>query len=318
MHLSTLTHQILASIAQHGGLSAGALRDLLMRGGPFERVPRATFIDLLRRLGDSDVGLIEQAPDGTLMLGRMGERVVEHYSFFAVFQTPVEYRITAAGKTLGSLPIDFPLMVGAMIIFAGRRWRIKHVDDRAKTIEVEPAMGGAPPPFGDKGIDGLHGTVVREMRDILMGGDIPAYLDEHAVALLQEGRAAFSRLGLTSKNAIELDGHVYLFPWIGSIELGTFALALKARGHAVMIEDVYMELPEMTLASCIPALRAVAQEPPPDRLSLAAVAEDKIVEKFDGYLSDELLTINYASEKLDPVTVPQTAQTLIAGLRSQN
>jgi ATP-dependent Lhr-like helicase len=315
-HLSTLVHQILAAIAQHGGLSAAALHGLLMRDGPFDGVPRPVFVDLLRRLGDPDVSLIEQALDGMLMLGRVGERIVEHYSFFAVFQSPEEYRVVTSGKTLGTLPVDFPLIVGAMIIFAGRRWLIDRVDPSGKIIEVEPAKSGVPPPFSDKGIETLHPTIAKEMRDVLMGSDIPSYLNDQAAALLLEGRAAFTRLGLAERNAVELDGRVYLFPWTGSVELGSFAFTLRARGQSVLVDDVYIELSKSTLAGTIPILQAIATNGAPDALALAALAADKISEKFDEYLDDDLLTANYASQRISAREVPAIARSLLAGLRN--
>ena len=48
------------------------------------------FARLLRQLGHPEVALLEQAPDGTLLLGPEGERLAEHYSFYAVFQSPEE------------------------------------------------------------------------------------------------------------------------------------------------------------------------------------------------------------------------------------
>ena len=35
------------------------------------------------------------------MLGEKGERVVEHYSFYAAFQSPEEFRLEFSGRTLG-------------------------------------------------------------------------------------------------------------------------------------------------------------------------------------------------------------------------
>jgi len=57
-------------------------------------------------LGESDVALIEQSPDGMLLLGGAGEQLVEHYSFYAVFQTAEEYRLLTGGTELGTLPVD--------------------------------------------------------------------------------------------------------------------------------------------------------------------------------------------------------------------
>ena len=81
LHLSTLAHQILSVIAERGGVRAKQLFDLLCKQGPFRQVDPSLFSTLLRQLGRSDVALIEQAPDGVLLLGPRGEKLVEHYSF---------------------------------------------------------------------------------------------------------------------------------------------------------------------------------------------------------------------------------------------
>jgi len=104
-----LLHQTLSTIAAQGGAKATALHEALCATGPFGNITRNLFSQLLRRMGDPKIELIEQAPDGTLLLGREGERVVEHYTFYAVFETPAEYRVVAEGKTLGTVPISFPV-----------------------------------------------------------------------------------------------------------------------------------------------------------------------------------------------------------------
>ena len=52
------------------------------------------------------VELITQLSSGELVLGVLGERIVGHYSFYAVFKTPEEYRVLIGNKSLGTLPID--------------------------------------------------------------------------------------------------------------------------------------------------------------------------------------------------------------------
>ena len=151
LRLSTLTHQILSVIAEHGGSSATQLYKTLCERGPFQRVSPKLFARVLRHLGGSDVGLIEQAPDGALLLGREGERLVEHYSFYAVFKTPEEYRIIADGKPLGTLPITMALSPDMTIIFSGRRWRITQIHDKDKVIEVTTDRRGRPPRFESDG-----------------------------------------------------------------------------------------------------------------------------------------------------------------------
>jgi ATP-dependent Lhr-like helicase len=89
-------------------------------------------------MGQSDPALIEQASDGLLLLGSMGETLTSHYSFYAVFQTSEEYRLIADGRELGTLPVDNMIAPGMLIIFSGRRWLVEEVDDRGKVILVTP------------------------------------------------------------------------------------------------------------------------------------------------------------------------------------
>ena len=110
LHLPTLTHQILSIIAERGGASARRLYATLCDRGPFRSVDPSLFARLLRQLGDLETALIEQAADGTLLPGREGERLVEHYSFFAVFHTPQEFRVVHDVKTLGTIPVSVPLV----------------------------------------------------------------------------------------------------------------------------------------------------------------------------------------------------------------
>ena len=84
LHLSTLIQQLLSAIAQHGGITAStAYGALCGPGSPFTAVNQAQFVTLLRGLGQNEV--LIQASDGTLLLGPLGERTVNHYSFYAAF-----------------------------------------------------------------------------------------------------------------------------------------------------------------------------------------------------------------------------------------
>ena len=97
LHLSTLVQQLLSLIAQFGGVTAGRAWSILSKAFAAEQ---STFVQVLRSLGSRQI--IRQEPDGTLLLDEAGERIVNHYSFYAAFATAEEYRIVAAGKTLGT------------------------------------------------------------------------------------------------------------------------------------------------------------------------------------------------------------------------
>jgi ATP-dependent Lhr-like helicase len=174
LHLSTMIQQLLSLIAQFGGITAKRAWSILSAAFI---VDPATFVQALRDLGER--GIIRQESDGTLLLDEAGERIVNHYPFYAAFATAEEYRIVAGGKTLGTLPIDRPLEENSAIIFAGRRWRVVAVDEQRKVIEVRPSPGGRVPSFsGERG--DVHDKIRQEMRVVYTANAMPPYLDATA------------------------------------------------------------------------------------------------------------------------------------------
>lgn len=312
LHLSTLTHQILSVIAERGGASAQRLFLTLCDRGPFGSVDPALFSRLLRRLGDPDIALIEQAPDGTLLLGREGERIVEHYSFYAVFQTPQEYRVVHDAKTLGTIPVDAPLTEDMTIIFAGRRWRVLEVHDREKVIEVVPDHAGKPPRFGGDGGD-IHETVVRRMRDLLLVDTLPPYLDDTAVEVLSSSRTAYrrSRLDDMPIQPFGDDRHL-LAPWTGTVGTASLAIVLACLDHKVSAFDGILEV--TSKGSRSRNLLLELEDIGADKIDLPDLIRRRagalISEKFHHYLGDDLLLSDALSRRLDLKAVPKIARGL--------
>jgi ATP-dependent Lhr-like helicase len=200
LHLSTLVQQTLALIAQKGGVTAADAYRTLCETGPFTAVTAEMFAQLLRGLHAHD--LVEQFADGDLILGRHGEHLVGHYSFFAAFNTPQEYRVTSHGHTLGTLPLTHPISTGMLLIFGGQPRRVLDIDDAHKAIDVTDAPGGTVPSFpGDT--PNVDDRVRREMRAVYLDPEVPDYLDPTAADLLQEGLTNFQRLGLDKHILIE-------------------------------------------------------------------------------------------------------------------
>ena len=316
LHLSTLTHQILSVIAERGGASAQRLFATLCDRGPFRSVDPALFSRLLRQLGDPDTALIEQAPDGTLLLGREGERVVEHYSFYAVFQTPQEYRVVHDTKTLGTIPVDMPLTPDMTIIFVGRRWRILEVHDRERVIEVAPDYAGKPPRFGGDAGE-VHETIIRRMRHELLADTVPSYLDDTAAEVLSSARAAYRRSGLDDApiHRLSEDQHL-LVPWTGTVGTVSLALVLTCLGYSVGPYDGILDVtsPRSRTKSLASQLGEIAagEIDLPDLIRGRAGA--LISEKFHHYLRDDPLLSDALSRRLDLSAVPKIAKGLCSSL----
>ncbi|MAZ17633.1 MAG: ATP-dependent helicase [Ahrensia sp.] len=312
LHLSTLVHQILSIIAERGGASAQRLFVSLCQRGPFRTVDQTIFLALLRNLGSHDVALIEQAPDGMLLLGEKGEKLVEHYSFYAVFSTPEEYRLVCDGKEIGTIPVDNILVPGTLLIFSGRRWQVIELHETEKIILVKPAEAGIPPKFGGDPGD-IHDCIIQRMFMLYVDDNIPVYLDKTAVELLTEARAQFEHLGFERTSVVETgEGISWIATRQGSVGNLTLMLALQSAGFKVQLHDGFLEVDGRK--SELPLLQALQNFAEGEAVTVDWDNANLMFEKFHPYLSTQLLELDACSSRIEIERLPQIANAILANL----
>jgi ATP-dependent helicase Lhr and Lhr-like helicase len=306
LHLSTFIQQFLSLIAQYSGVRAEQAWRILCEKGAFEAIDKTTFIKLLRCLGQQE--LIQQSSEGLLLLQLKGERLVNHYSFYTAFKTPEEFRITTVGQTLGSLPIDFPLIEGMLLIFAGKRWQILTVDRQQRVVDVKAAEAGRVPFFG--GQPGLiHDRIRQEMYRIYCSAEVPAFLDATARDLLLEARRYFAMHQLTENYWVANERQTLIFPWRGSLVMNTLLAQLLARDLSVQQGAIALTV-DLPIKDLHKHLKKLAAKPA-DAIALAATVSNKLNEKHDLLLDEELLCQNYAASYLDVQGAWETVQTML-------
>lgn len=297
--LSTLLHQVLALIVERHGVKAGKAYEVLCQKGPFRECAGPMFSDLLRAMGRTK--LIEQAPDGDLLLGPKGEELSQDRSFYAVFKTPLDWTIINDAKVVGTIPAEEQLMApGICIVLGGRRWRVDTVDEQSRQAFVKPSRKGKPPRFaGEAGV--IHREIPRRMRRVLEGSDVPAFLDPVAREELQAAREVFQELDQSPIQLLWWNGATTILHWEGTVEANTLALrlmaesgmSLEASTHAIEVEgitpdEIRKELQRIAagaeLRSCV---------------DLAKLASDLMRAKFDGFIDPDLLARAYAVTRLD-------------------
>jgi ATP-dependent Lhr-like helicase len=314
VHLSALIQQILSISAHRRGARASRLFTTLCETGPFRRVDRTIFTRLLREMGTHQ--LLEQQADGTLLPGREGERLLGHYSFYASFRTSQDYRLVADGYTLGSLPVDRPILPGTLLIFSGARWRVLSVDTAQRLIELTAAEAGKPPVFPGTGGE-VANEVRRRMFRIYRSGEIPRYLDATARTLLAEGRAAFHAYGHATRRVFARNNETLLFPWRGDRIMNTLTAVFDMHGLVAGQDGL-----AITVANCAPdrlldTIESLATSPAPDPVAIAATVRAKQHDKYDRYLNEDLLNLAYAARALD-VPGAWACLTELADSRSSN
>lgn len=292
---STLTHQIMSTIAEVGAIAPVDLYERLCRLGPFRGVAPPQFARLLRCLGEQDI--IEQGPDSKLILGLLGEKLRSRKDFYAAFAGKAEYALFAADRLLGSLPIDTVPKEGEHIVFAARRWQVIDVDPARLTIHVQPARRRKRPKFTGTGGE-IHPRIRERMRSLLDSDEMPVYLDGTCSAALQEARQIAHERGLSARGVLPLSGQRCLWPtWTGTAAQRTLvallqSLDIETGDHGVALE---CRVSAEDLASRV---RVVVRDRI-DPFVLAAQMKMKQFRKYDYLLSDELLDEAAAADRLD-------------------
>ena len=241
------------------------------------------------------------------MLGVLGERIVGHYTFYAVFKTPEEYRLVAGSRTLGTLPITTMLLPEQYLIFGGRRWQVADMDLDKKVVYVVAAKGGGVPPAFDGDSMSIHDRVRQEMYDILSSGDYRIavgdnkvdFADKTARELFTEGYDTFDRCQLSHRPVIDQDGNTYIFTWRGDKVVNTLAALLMQHGFSNENYAGVICVHKVDSVQIFSFLKALASNPMPNATELAKNVPNKIIEKFDEYLPEELLNIGYGAKAFD-------------------
>lgn len=296
LHLSTLLHQILAIIAQYGGVSIPNLWSILIEKGVFQNITKDIFLNLLKEMGKQE--LIKQVTEGTLVLGIKGEALVNHYEFYSVFVTSEEYRLIFNNSVLGTLPVDFPIYIGLFIIFAGKRWKVVDVNEEKKVIELTPSRGGKPPKFFGSG-SYIHDRIREEMFRCYVSKQIPNYLDEKAKQLFSEGLEFFGKLSLSRRSIVQDGKDVLLFIWYGDRIVNTLLLLLQYAGVSVLREGFCVRVINSSTQQFSELLLRLINDREINNLQLAQLAKNKKEQKYDVFLSDDLLDQEYCSRYID-------------------
>ena len=311
-HLSTLVHQVLSCLRQTGGMFEPALHNLLVCVGPFRNISREQFRSVLRDLASND--LIEQVPQGELILAPVGERLTAAADFYAAFQAVEEYSVRNNAEDIGKLQCSLIPPEGETLILAGRRWVVDEIVHSSKCVMVSISRSGKPPMFQGSGGE-IHSRVAQEMRAVLHDNDDPTYLDENGKTLLRASRRIAKTAGILASDILLRTHSVQWFPWVGTRALRTLALHAQAAGIPHEMDRLSISYKIETPQRLFEHLRTVI-EGCRNGVELAALLPVKTFEKFDGLLSDELLDAGNAHDHLDMETARKAALLVVSSAQS--
>lgn len=299
---SLLYHQTMSTLASCGEMSPRALADRVLRLHYFHRITQEDYRVLLRHLIATDH--IQQTEQGGLIVGLAGERVINSFKFYGVFQESEEYTVRSESQELGT--IVSPPPVGEKLAIAGHVWQVLDVDHKRRLIYCRQVKGSVPAYFGQCPGD-LHTKILTRMRRVLQEDRQYPYLMKNAVARLEQARFTAAHSGAADKTLINLGGNMWcLLPWVGTYTFLTMERFLKIKcADRLGLRNLDSARPffiQFTMkADEATFFRVLAEEirKPIDPMELVYPKELPLFDKYDEYLPEELVKKGFALGVLD-------------------
>ena len=299
---SLLYHQTMSTLASCGELSPRALADRVLRLHYFHRITQEDYRVLLRHLIATDH--IQQTEQGGLIVGLAGERVINSFKFYGVFQESEEYTVRSESQELGT--VVSPPPVGEKLAIAGHVWQVLDVDHKRRLIYCQQVKGSVPAYFGQCPGD-LHTKILTRMRRVLLEDRQDPYLMKNAVARLEQARFTAAHSGAAEKPLINLGGNMWcLLPWVGTYTFLTMERFLKIKcADRLGLRNLDSARPffiQFTMKADESAFfRVLAEEirKPIDPMELVYPKELPLFDKYDEYLPEELVKKGFALGVLD-------------------
>ena len=315
---SLLYHQTMSTLASCGELSPGALADRVLRLHYFHRISQEDYRVLLRHLVETDH--IQRTEQGGLIVGLAGERVVNSFKFYGVFEENEEYTVRSEAQELGTIVMPPP--VGEKLAIAGHVWVVLDVDRKRHLVYCEQVKGNIPAYFGLCPGD-LHTRILRRMRQVLREERQYPYLMKNAVARLEQARFTAVRSGTGEHPMIHLGGNMWcLLPWVGTYTFLTMERFLKIKcGERLGLRNLDSARPyymQFTMkAEEKTFFRVITEEiqKPIDPLELVYPKELPLFNKYDEYLPEALVRKGFALGVLDLDGLRETILSWSAGQR---
>lgn len=309
---SLLAHQTLSTLMTYGELSPVDLARNILTLQAFSKVTQEEYRLLLQNMLAKDY--LQRMESGGIILGMKGERIANHYSFYAVFQDEQAYHVHSQNGEVGTL--DSCPVVEEVFVLAGRSWKVQSVDDERKIIYVQLVKNNRIPTWSGSG-GHIHEKVIKRMKDALMEEAIYPYLQSGAIQLLSKARQFVKETGMLNVDIIPCGERSFYFcPWTGTKELSTiknmlrYGLKDKLKIYSVFGSKHYLRITsDLTKSDFVNVLQSIKLDIHNPDLVLHEEQIPKI-DKYDIMVPDLLLRKAALYNQFD---VP-SAENVIKGL----
>ena len=313
---SLLFHQTLSILAASGELKAAELAELVLALPPFVDIQKEKYRTLLVSMLNN--GFLEMTDEKGLIVGMAGERLLNSFKFYAVFNDSEDFTVRCESEEIGT--ITTPPPVGDRFALAGRVWEVLELDAQRRLVYVKSVEGKMevswPGEYGE-----IHTRILERMRNVLTEDTEYPYLKGNAKRRLNIARRVVENSRMSEVPLVHLGGFTWcLFPWLGT---RSFRALRKAIGNissefgisGIDYEGCYFIKFRMERGTPYEFLRCLLAElkaAEKDARSLVKASELPVFEKYDQYIPGELLRSAYSVDKLNVTEAKIRVEQLLA------
>ena len=311
--LSLLFHQTLSVLASGGERTAAELAELILKLPPFLRIEKETYRTLLVSM--LNLGFLEMTEQKGLIVGLEGEKLLNSFKFYAVFQDSEDFTVRCEAEEIGT--ITTPPPVGDRFALAGRVWEVLELDAKRRLVYVKGVEGKMEVSWpGDYGE--IHTRILERMKQVLCEDTVYPYLKENAKKRLEIARRVAGNTGICEHSLIYLGGYTWcLFPWLGTRSFRTLRKMIGSVADTFGISGIDYEgcnylmfrMERGSAEELLTYLYRRFSSATCSPLSLVGAKELPVFEKYDRFIPAELLRHAYAMDRLNlPEAVKRLAE----------
>ena len=314
MPMSLLFHQTLSILSSGGERTPKELAEIILALPPFIWIDKEDYRELLVSMINN--GFLEFTDEGGLIVGLEGEKIINSFKFYAVFNDSEDFTVRCSSDEIGT--ITTPPPVGDRFALAGNVWEVEELDTSRRLVYVHKVEGKMEVSWpGDYGE--IHTKILERMKIVLEEEINYPYLKENASHRLAVARALVKNTRMKDRSLLSLGGYTKcLFPWLGTKSFRTLVRYLKFKANEFGISNVSYDgcnyitfrldkYDEKTFSELlwndVKNNGVICSE-------LIAPGETPINDKFDVNIPTALLQKAYAIDKLDGREMTERIKTL--------
>ena len=302
MPMSLLFHQTLSVLSSSGELTAKQLAERIFALPPFSNIEKEDFRELLVSMVNTEI--LELTDEGGLIIGLMGEKLINSFKFYAVFNDSEDFTVRCKSDEIGT--ITTPPPSGDRFALAGLVWEVEEVDSARRLVYVHEVEGKMevswPGEYGE-----IHTRILERMKQVLEEDIQYPYLKENAIARLNSARILAKKTHLTTRPIVSLGGLTKCwFPWLGTRSFRTLVRYLKKNADNFGISKISYDgcnyicfrLDKGTEESFVHTVKEDVLANGICCQDLVFSSETPIMDKYDPYIPSDLLKKAYSIDRL--------------------